>query len=214
MKTCYIVGAGEVEALSFKPTKEDFVIACDGGYEHCRRWEIKADLVIGDFDSLEFVPEHPNVIRLKSEKDDTDTACAVKAGLERGFRRFVIYGGTGGRISHTIANIQLLCGLADQGCYGMLIGKDAWYRVICNEEICFSKEMSGYLSVFCMGDRALGVYEHGLKYSLEDATLVKETPLGVSNEFVGRESKVSVREGMLLLIGEGKGRFSSGNSNP
>lgn len=205
MKTCYIVGAGEVVSLSFKQEKEDLVIACDGGYEHCRKWNIRADLVIGDFDSLGFVPEHPNVIRLRPEKDDTDTARAVKTGLEQGFRRFVIYGGTGGRISHTIANIQLLCSLARKGCYGVLIGKDEWYHAICNEEICFGKEMSGYLSVFCMGDRALGVYEHGLKYSLEDAVLVKEDPLGVSNEFVGKESRVSVKDGMLLLVGEGTG---------
>lgn len=203
MKTCYIVGAGEVASLSFRPEKEDLVIACDGGYEHCRKWNITADLVIGDFDSLGFIPEHPNVIQLNPEKDDTDTAYAIKMGLEQGFQRFVIYGGTGGRISHTIANIQLLCSLAQKGCYGILIGKDEWYRVICNEEICFGKKMSGYLSVFCMGDRALGVYERGLKYSLEDAVLIKEDPLGVSNEFVGRDSRVSVKDGMLLLVGEG-----------
>lgn len=204
MKTCYIVGAGEVDALTFKPEEEDFVIACDGGYEYCRRWGIKADLVIGDFDSLGFVPEHSHVVCLKSEKDDTDMSCAVKEGRERGFSRFVIYGGTGGRTSHTIANIQLLCGLAGEGFYAVLKGKDIWYRVICNEEVKFEKEMSGYLSVFCMGERALGVYEQGLKYSLDDAVLVKEEPLGVSNEFTGKESRVSVREGMLLLIGEGK----------
>lgn len=203
MKTCYIIGAGEVTELSFDPQEEDLVIACDGGYEYCGKWNKRADLVIGDFDSLGYVPQHPNVIRLKPQKDDTDTACAIRAGLERGFQRFVIYGGTGKRISHTIANIQLLCDLARKGCYGILIGTDEWYRVVDNGEICFPKEMSGYLSVFCMGDRALGVYERGLKYSLEDATLVKENPLGVSNEFTGKESRVSVKEGMLLLIGEG-----------
>lgn len=205
MKTCYIVGAGEVTELSFDPEEEDLVIACDGGYEYCRKWDKRVNLVIGDFDSLGYVPEHPNVIRLKPEKDDTDTACAIRAGLEQGFQRFIVYGGTGGRISHTIANIQLLCSLARKGCYGILIGKDVWYRVIYNEEVCFPREMSGYLSVFCMGERALGVYERGLKYPLEDATLVKENPLGVSNEFTGKESMVSVKEGMLLLIGEERG---------
>lgn len=210
MKTCYIVGAGEVASLSFRPEQEDLVIACDGGYNYCRKWDIRMDLVIGDFDSLGFVPEHSHVIRLKPEKDDTDMACAVRAGLAQGFRRFVIYGGTGGRFSHTMANIQLLCDLARKGCYSILMGKDTWYRVICNEEIRFDKSMSGYLSVFCMGDRALGVYESGLKYSLEDASLVKEDPLGVSNEFVGKESRVSVRDGMLLLIGEGKGSIEWG----
>lgn len=204
MGICYIVGAGEVQELSFAPGREDLVIACDGGYMHCAKRNIQMDLVVGDFDSLSFVPEHAHVIRLKPEKDDTDTGYAVKVGLERGYREFRIYGGTGGRISHTIANIQILCDLARKGCHGMLIGKEAWYRVICNEEICFGREYSGYLSVFCLGDKALGVCEDGLKYGLCNAALSKEYPVGVSNEFIGRESRVSVREGMLLLIGENK----------
>lgn len=199
---CYIVGAGEEPGVSFTPQKDDFVIACDGGYSWCDRMGIRIDLVVGDFDSLGYLPTHPNLIRLMPEKDDTDTKVAVSEGLKRGYREFAIYGGTGGRISHTIANIQLLSDLAARGCHGSLIGKHAWYRVICNEEICFDERMSGYLSVFCLGDTARGVYESGLKYLLEDATLVKENPVGVSNEFIGQRSRVSVREGMLLLIGE------------
>lgn len=206
MKTCYIVGAGEVEELSFCPGEDDLVIACDGGYGYCRQWKVRMDLVVGDFDSLGFLPEHPHVVKLKPEKDDTDTGYAIQAGLGRGYREFVIYGGTGGRMSHTIANIQLLSGLAQKGCHGILMGKDVWYRVICNEEICFGREYSGYLSVFCLGDKALGVYESGLKYQLEDAVLTKEYPVGVSNEFMGTQSRVSVREGMLLLIWEKKGK--------
>ena len=204
MKTCYIIGAGDIEELSFCPEENDLVIACDGGYEHCRKWKIRTDLVIGDFDSLGYFPDHPRVVRLKPEKDETDTGYAVKAGLEKGYKEFVIYGGTGGRMSHTIANIQLLADLAGKGGHGTLIGKGTWYRVICNEEICFDKECSGYLSVFCLGDKALGVYESGLKYQLVDAVLTKEYPVGVSNEFVGKESRVSVREGMLLLVREDK----------
>lgn len=204
MKTCYIIGAGEIEELSFCPKEDDLVIACDGGYEHCRKWEIRMDLVIGDFDSLGYLPDHPHVVRLKPEKDETDTGYAVKTGLEKGYKEFAIYGGTGGRMSHTIANIQLLADLAGKGCHGTLIGKGTWYRVICNEEICFDKECSGYFSVFCLGDKAIGVYETGLKYQLEDAVLTKEYPVGVSNEFIGKESRVSVREGVLLLVREDK----------
>ena len=204
MGICYMIGAGEIGKLDFNPGKEDLVIACDGGYRHCQKWNIRADLVVGDFDSLGFLPEHPHVVRLKPEKDDTDTGYAVKTGLRKGFHTFVIYGGTGGRVSHTMANIQLLCDLARKGCQGVLIGKDAWFCVICNEEVCFDKEYTGFLSVFCMGDEACGVYETGLKYELCNAVLTKEYPVGVSNEFIGKESKVSVREGMLLLVGENK----------
>ncbi len=202
MGICYIVGAGEAPDKGFAPKEDDFVIACDGGYRWCSKQGIRIDLVVGDFDSLGYIPAHPNLIRLTPEKDDTDTKVAVAEGLKRGFDEFTIYGGTGGRVSHTIANIQLLADLAAKGCHAGMIGNHSWYRVICNEEICFDEKMTGYLSVFCLGDTAKGVEESGLKYLLHDATLVKENPVGVSNEFIGQKSRVSVREGMLLLIGE------------
>ena len=87
-----------------------------------------------------------------------------------------------------------------------MIGRDSWYRVIHNEEICFDREEEGYLSVFCLGDRAEGVFEEGLKYELNDWVLKKEEPLGVSNEFIGRPSRISVKDGTLLLIRERKGK--------
>lgn len=204
MGICYIVGAGEFGDGLFSPLDGDLVIACDGGYDHCLKRGIKMDLVVGDFDSLTYLPEHPEVVKLMPEKDDTDTGWAVGEGFRRGYREFVIYGGTGGRISHTIANIQLLTDLAGKGAHGTLIGEHSWYRVICNEEITFGAEEKGFLSVFCLGDKAEGVFEKGLKYELTDAVLKKEYPVGVSNELIGRESKISVRNGTLLLIWEAR----------
>lgn len=204
MGTCYIVGAGEFGGSLPHPAKEDMVIACDGGYAYCREAGIEMDLVAGDFDSLGEVPKHPKVIVLKPEKDETDTGWAVMEGFKRGYRKFVIYGGTGGRISHTIANIQLLADLAARGADGVLIGSHSWYRVICNGEIRFGAREKGFLSVFCLGDTASGVWEEGLKYELKDAVLRKEYPVGVSNEFIGKDSRISVEKGMLLLIQEDK----------
>lgn len=204
MGICYIIGAGEFGNRVPSPVSGDLVIACDGGYAYCLAKGIGMDLVVGDFDSLGEVPDHPGVIVLNSEKDETDTGWAVMEGLQRGYRKFVIYGGTGGRISHTIANIQLLSDLADKGAEGILMGEHSWYRVIRDGEIHFGARESGFLSVFCLGDRASGVYEEGLKYKLEDAVLTKEYPVGVSNEFTGKESKVAVEKGMLLLVQEDK----------
>lgn len=202
MGICYVVGAGEFGNGLPRLLKEDMLIACDGGYAYCREKGIPMDMVVGDFDSLKYQPEHPCIVRLKPEKDDTDTGWAVKEGWKRGYRRFVIYGGTGGRISHTMANIQLLAWLASEGGQGCLMGRNSRYYVIRNGEICFGAEEKGYLSVFCLGERAEGVYETGLKYKLDNAVLVKENPVGVSNEFIGRQSRVTVKNGMLLLIQE------------
>ncbi len=50
---CIIIGAGEltVDAIPVRP--EDFVIAADGGYAHCRQLGVEPDLILGDFDSLD-----------------------------------------------------------------------------------------------------------------------------------------------------------------
>lgn len=204
MGICYVIGAGDFGDGCPVPGEGDFVIAGDGGFAYCLDKKIPADMVIGDFDSLGYRPDHPNVIPLKPEKDDTDMLSAVKEGWKRGYRDFCFYGATGGRISHTIANIQLLTDLAKRGGQGVLIGVDSWYRVISNGTYRIEEGLEGYLSVFCLGDRASGVTEKGLKYELEDAELTMEFPLGVSNELTGKEGYISVKEGSLLLIWEKK----------
>ena len=195
---CYIVGAGESSRLLLHPNTEDMVIAVDGGYQYLDGQRV--DLIVGDFDSLGYVPEHQNVIPLRPEKDDTDMMVALKEGLAAGYRTFYIYGGTGGRISHTIANIQCLMFLAGQGARGYLYDKEEVITLLCNDSLSFDAEAEGYLSVFAYGGKAKGVTLEGLKYELTNATLSVDFPLGVSNEFVGTASKVSVKEGTLLLV--------------
>jgi thiamine pyrophosphokinase len=43
------------------------------------------------------------------------------------------------------------------------------------------------------------VYLKNLKYELHDALLTNDFPLGVSNEFIGKESSILVRSGTLLV---------------
>ncbi len=197
---CYVVGAGENDGLHIAPQAEDYVVAADAGFLVLEQKGIRADVVIGDFDTLGYVPEHPHAIALQPEKDDTDMAAAVNEGIKAGYETFHIYCGMGGRIEHTIANMQLLAKLSKDGKQGFLLGKDSVITAITDGEMAFEKDMSGYLSVFAHSDRAEGVYLKGLKYELEDAELTNVYPLGVSNEFIGKESLVSVRKGTLFLI--------------
>lgn len=195
---CYIVGAGECSRLLLHPKQEDMIIAVDGGYEYIKEGQV--DLVVGDFDSLGFVPEHSNVIALPPEKDDTDMLFAIKEGLKAGYGTFHIYGGMGGRISHTIANIQCLSYLAERGARGYLLGGEEVVTLIKDDSICFSDAYKGYISVFSYGDKAEGVTLKGLKYPLNDAVLTQQFPIGVSNEFTGESAIVSVKRGTLLVV--------------
>lgn len=201
---CYIVGAGENYGLDFKPSSNDYVIAADAGLRYLEQCGIMADLVIGDFDSLNNIPTHPNTMTLNAEKDDTDMLAAIREGIKAGYSTFYIYCGTGGRIDHTIANLQVLAYLAQNGMQGFLFDKDNVITAITNQKIAFDKIPSGYISVFSYTEKSEGVNLQGLKYELKDAVLTNTFPLGVSNEFIGKESSVSVSDGTLLIVFPGE----------
>jgi len=199
-KICCIIGAMEPGELVLPDGA--LVIAADGGLAHLERRGVRADLIIGDFDSLGRVPEGPNVIRHPVEKDDTDMMLAVRTGLARGCRRFLLYGGLGGRLDHAYANLQTLTWLAEHDAQGWLLGDGLAATAIRNGRLEFGAGQSGTVSVFCPNGEARGVDLTGLHYPLKDAVLTSGFPLGVSNQFTGQPAAVSVREGTLLVMWE------------
>lgn len=203
-KICYIVGAGEIGDEEIAPRENDMLIAADGGYAAVLERALVPDLVIGDFDSLGAPPDCPGVSVCPVEKDETDMALAVREGEKRGYRVFALYGGTGGRVDHTVANWQMLSGMAERGERGYLIGGGCVSCVLCGEKMTFSADERGTISVFSLSDRSEDVTISGLKYRLQNGTLSRCEPLGVSNSFLGKEACVSVREGSLLVHWECK----------
>jgi len=203
---CYIVCALP-QNHTFSPEKRDLVIAADGGY--AQLGSIHPDLVVGDFDSLGYIPANETVVRHPAEKDDTDTMLAARIGLARGYRAFLLLGGVGGRLDHTLANIQTLAFLRENDAHAALLGESETITLIQNESLRFRAGLSGILSVFSYGAHALGVYERGLAYALNDAQLSDTNPLGVSNAFTGAAAEVSVRDGRLIVLYAGKPQDSS-----
>ncbi|MCD7715839.1 MAG: thiamine diphosphokinase [Lachnospiraceae bacterium] len=202
---CFIVGAGDFDGFLMPPCPGDFLIAADGGYRYLRERGMEPDVLLGDFDSLEIVPEHRHLIRHSPIKDDTDMALAAAYAKEEGYRTFFLYGGLGGkRLDHTVANLQLLTGMAREGLAAYLIGSGMVITAITNGKLSFPQSAVGMISVFCMGEQASGVFERGLKYTLEDAELTCDRALGVSNEFTGKESSVEVRSGTILVMWDAK----------
>jgi thiamine pyrophosphokinase len=199
-KICYVVGAGENYGLDFALCSSDMLIAADAGLRYIEKSGRSADLMIGDFDTLRYKPEHGNVVELSAEKDDTDMLAAVREGVKAGYEVFHIYCGMGGRVEHTIANVQLLAKLSQSGKQGFLFGKNCVMTIIANKTLTFPKQATGFISVFSYSEKSEGVYLKGLKYELHNATLTSAFPIGVSNEFTGSESKIVVKSGTLLIV--------------
>ena len=199
MDTCVIFCAGGFEKLARQPDETDFILAADGGLAHLEKLGIVPHGIIGDFDSLGYVPEGAQVFPV--EKDDTDSMLAVRKGLDLGYRRFELYGALDGeRLDHTVANLQTLCFLADHGAVGFLVGMKYMAAVLKDGTFRFPKTAKGILSLFCLGPDAEGVTLKGLKYNLNGGTLSSGFPLGVSNHFVGQEASVTVERGTLIAL--------------
>lgn len=199
---CYIISAGETGKIAFKKDDSDIIICADAGYSKALESGIVPDLVVGDFDSLGKIPQLGNIEVHPAEKDETDTFLALTCGIERGYKNFVIYGALGGRLDHTFANIQLLKYLAERDMECTLVSPKETVTVLRNSSLTFSETEKGIVSVFSLSERSSGVFEEGLKYCLENAVLTSSFPLGVSNEFIGKKAKISVNDGILMVVRE------------
>ena len=185
--------------IDFKADKSDLIIGADRGYLNLIKQGTKPHIVMGDFDSYTGEIECDDIVKFPPIKDDTDSAIAIKYAVEQGYKKIVVYGAIGGDLDHTIANIAHLAKYTEDGIDISFVDRDKVIFAHYNSKIKFSSEANGRISVFAFSEKAEGVYEKGLFYTLDNATLYSNIPLGVSNEFVGTESEISVEDGTLLI---------------
>ena len=164
--------------------------------------------MIGDFDSLNIdLPDDINIVHYPSEKDDTDTMLCLKYALDRDFEEIVLIGGIGGRIDHTIANIQAMAYTLDnwqgndryQKRISMIDDKN-WIIMLKNNAISLTGHEGQLLSIASFTNESKKVSTTGLHWNLREATLANTFPLGVSNFFEDTKVTISVGDGTLLVI--------------
>lgn len=202
MKKCLIAGGCEISNIKWLQNisnRYDFIIAADKGYETLKKSGINIDIAIGDFDSLGYVPDDVKVEKLEVEKDDTDIMSAVRYALNNGAKEIALIGGIGGRIDHTIANIQTLSFIAVNNATGILIDENNEVRGLLPGEYEFERRKGYSLSLFSLTDEVTGLCESGVKYPLENAVLTNLFPLGVSNEIIDEQAVISFEKGILLV---------------
>lgn len=203
-KRCLIFGAGDpcTRDRITEIRDDDLVIAADGGYVWTQQEAIPVQIVMGDMDSLTSIAPPEKCMRFPVEKDDTDTGLAVEEGRRYGCKEFYLYGGTGGRADHTMANYQLLVNIAEKGERGYLVDNRMTATAISNDSLSIRGKEGAVLSVFSMDKESTGVTISGLKYRIADATLTNSFALGVSNAFTDETAVITVKKGTLLIIGE------------
>ena len=186
------------------------LVAADSGMEwFMRNREFIPDLAVGDFDSLseegKKYMESLNglkIIRLKPEKDDSDTQSAMNYAIQNGAKRITILGATGNRVDHLMANFGILVLAKNQGVEVILADQYNYMKLVSDGEIIKKSEQFGkYISFFPLGGDVTGLTLEGFKYSLDHYRLTTaDSGLTVSNEIVSEKAKVTYQSGTLLMI--------------
>lgn len=196
---------GDVAVAYSDPRPDDLILCADAGYLLARALGVKIHAVIGDFDSAA-APEGERVLRHPVMKDDTDAMLCIRYALEMGIREIKLVGGLGGRLDHTLANLQNLGYAAAQGAQAELCDGRVRVQAVRNAALRVPRA-PGKLSVFALSGSCTGVCIRGAKYNLEDAVLTSDFPLGMGNDFAADFAEVCVAQGTLLVVSE----LSSGN---
>ncbi len=200
MKKCLLVSGGEFSPIS-DIDSYNLIIACDKGYEHCKKMKTIPDIVIGDLDSCTIKIDHDiKLKKLNPIKDDTDTISAVRYALSNGYDQIDICCAFGGRFDHSIANIQTAAFIMEHGAKTCITGKDTMLFSINNESISIPKKDNCYLSVFSLSNKSTGVSITGTKYEVSNITLTNTYPIGTSNEWANDNASISVENGMLIAV--------------
>ncbi len=181
---------------------DDVIVCADSGLEYARRCGISPHIVLGDFDSYTNpLPTTPEIIRLPAEKDDTDTQFALRLGLERGVTDFLIAGGIGGRLDHTLGALATLNFAVSRGASAVMCDGKQWVEVLAGPATRrFFRNQAKYFSLISLTPLTSGITLEGFKYPLSEATLPFDTALGVSNEILAPTATLSFRAGRLAVI--------------
>ena len=181
------------------PDDYSFIICADSSFINAIKENIHINLIIGDFDHgtrcKSALPKDVEIIRLPSVKDDTDTQYSIKEAISRNYMDIDIIGGTGGRIDHTIANIQSLAYACKRNANAKLIDKNN--EIIVTDKDISIKKGKKYFSVFSLTDNSV-VNIKGAFYSGENIKLTNTFPLGVSNEITGEKASIEIISGTIV----------------
>lgn len=205
---CYIVGAGQLCARGLQPEAGDLLIAADGGLQGLMRLGLKPRLVIGDMDSYSQPVRGLPLLRFPVRKNDTDISLAVRLGRQWGYRRFHLYGATGGpREDHFIANMQLMAGLSRQGLDVRITAPSFDLYAVTDGDLRLQTKPGQMISVFSHSAQSRGVRLQGLSYEEQGLHLCSAFPLGVSNQATGHTASIGVAKGTLLIYQQEDARF-------
>jgi len=200
----FIYSGGDIyaENITEHPKSDDITIAADSGYKNALTLGENIQLIVGDMDSLDenIVPDKIEIIRLKPEKDMTDTQVAVEVAIERGADQIIIVGGIGCRLDHSLSTISILESLDLRHIQAYVTNGKNRVHFIRSTSYLLPKSSYKFFSLLATDEIIKGVDIEGGKYPLKNAKLKRNMQFAISNEITGNCALISVKKGGIYII--------------
>ena len=187
-------------------TKEDCLIAADGGVKHILKLGLIPNVVIGDLDSTPLPIQNKlerydiEWVKYPIKKDKTDFELVIDYCLEKKFKEIIIFGIFGDRIDHLLANIFLLVKVQTENKsikIKIIEGKKEIY--ILNNKITINGNIGDEVSIIPVSEKLVGITTEGLEYPLDNGQIIFGSTRGISNVMNKKIARISVKKGVALV---------------
>lgn len=208
LETALIIANGSKTSQQWlldKANAASYVAACDGGTNHLKEVDYLPDLFIGDGDSVtEDAVEwlKSNGVRLEmfpADKDETDLELALLEVLAAGYQRIDVAAALGLRVDHELANMMLLSDDRFVGYDIRIVSETQQIRVV-RSSVEFKQSEGHLLSLIPVHGEAKFRSTKGLKWGLNNDSLLPGPARGVSNEIISAMASIELEAGVVLAI--------------
>ncbi|MBU5211018.1 thiamine diphosphokinase [Heyndrickxia oleronia] len=206
----HIVAGGPrtyIPDLSNYHSSEVIWVGVDFGVMYLIQNNIHPSLAFGDFDSVtkdqweQLKQITNNIKKYKPEKDETDMELAFLWAINQNPRIIRIFGATGGRMDHFMANVMILTREESIGCTIEVIDKQNIISVFSPGRYTINKiDKRSYISFIPLSKHVEGITLLGFKYPLENKNIQMGTTLCISNELIEETGTFSFTSGILMMI--------------
>ena len=175
----------------------DWVVCADGAYQYFVDYELEPDLIIGDFDSIESLPNHiPHVHT--PDQDFTDFEKALTHIIEKGFNEIDVFAANGMEQDHFLGNLTTALKYKNKCNLVFYDDNQAYYFI--NKQVKVNNIMGKTVSLFPF-PKATKVFTKGLQYAINGKTLnMKKNKIGTRNKAVDNTIEIQFNKGNLLLF--------------
>ena len=205
MNALIILGGASPSAALLRALAQEasLTLCADAGLSCALSAGIRPDAVIGDMDSvpseaLGQYAAYGQVLRLPTEKDDTDGVAVLDYALAQGASHITLTGALGGRLDHALANCMLLVRAANRGVSACIEEDDQHIELLRGCHAIKGRKGQTF-SLLSLG-QALVVSMEGAHYPLHDYAMSCDYPIGISNLFEEETVRIHIGAGDVLFF--------------